>query len=220
MKVGEARFLGAAAVPGGGPPPGLPEIAIAGRSNVGKSSLLNALVGRRGLARISATPGRTRQINFFVVDERFVLVDLPGYGFAVGPEAERRAWGPLVERYLAERSTLCGVLVLVDLRRGVEADEVQLLAHLDRLGLPAAVVATKSDKLARGAARTALAAQQAALGAVVPLIPFSARTGEGRSAVWRLGRAWLVAGPRRAAPGRLTRGRAPRRRDRLARREG
>ena len=85
MRVTEARFLGAAARPGGEPPAGLPEVAIAGRSNVGKSSVLNCLVGRRGLARTSATPGRTRQLNFFEVNERFVLVDLPGYGFAVGP---------------------------------------------------------------------------------------------------------------------------------------
>ena len=97
VKVTAARFLGAAATPGGGPPPHGPEVAIAGRSNVGKSSLLNALLGRRGLARTSGTPGRTRQINFFLVNERFVVVDLPGYGFAVGPEAERRSWGPLVE---------------------------------------------------------------------------------------------------------------------------
>src|SRR5947208_12896172 len=88
-KVIAARFLGAAATPGGGPPPGPPEVAIAGRSNVGKSALINALVGRRGLARASRTPGRTRQLNFFALDERIVLVDLPGYGFAVGPEAER-----------------------------------------------------------------------------------------------------------------------------------
>src|ERR671937_145933 len=119
MRVTAARFLGAAATPGGGPPPGPPEVAVAGRSNVGKSSLINTLVGRRGLARTSATPGRTRQLNFFAVNE-FVLVDLPGYGFAVGSEAERRAWGPLVETYLAERPTLRGVALVVDVRRGVE----------------------------------------------------------------------------------------------------
>src|SRR5207253_10356038 len=119
-------FLGAATTPGGGPPPGLPEVAIAGRSNVGKSSLLNRLVGRRGLARISATPGRTRQLNFFAVNERFVLVDLPGYGFAVGPERERLGWGSLVEGYLLRRATLRGVALVVDVRRGLEAEEVQV----------------------------------------------------------------------------------------------
>src|SRR5262249_57490080 len=103
VKVTAVRFVGAAATPGGGPPSGPPEVALAGRSNVGKSSLLNALVGRRGVARTSGTPGRTRQLNFFLVNDRFMLVDLPGYGFAVGPEAERRAWGPLVEGDLAGR---------------------------------------------------------------------------------------------------------------------
>src|SRR5256885_1395573 len=123
MKIIAARFLGAAATPGGGPPPGPPEVAIAGRSNVGKSALINVLVGRRGLARASRTPGRTRQLNFFALDERLVLVDLPGYGFAVGPEAERRAWKPLVETYLGERPTLRGVLLVVDARRGIERSE-------------------------------------------------------------------------------------------------
>src|SRR5690349_12492856 len=149
----EARFLGAAATPGGGPPADLPEVAIAGRSNVGKSSLINALLGRRGLARTSRTPGRTRQLNFFLVNDAFVLVDLPGYGFAVGPDAERMAWGPLVETYLRERPTLRGVLLVVDARRGIEAEEAQVLHYVAALALPAAVVATKLDKLGRAAAR-------------------------------------------------------------------
>src|SRR6266566_5188314 len=184
MKVIAARFLGAAATPGGGPPPGPPEVAIAGRSNVGKSALINVLVGRRGLARASRTPGRTRQLNFFALDERLVLVDLPGYGFAVGPEAERRAWKPLVETYLGERPTLRGVLLVVDARRGLEAEEEELLAYLAALGRPAAVAATKLDKLGRAEARRALAAAAARLGGAVPLIGFSARTGEGRIALW------------------------------------
>jgi GTP-binding protein len=202
LRVGEVRFLGAAATPGGGPPPRLPEIAIAGRSNVGKSSLLNTVVGRRGVARISATPGRTRQINFFAVDDRLVLVDLPGYGFAVGSEAERRAWAPLVEGYLAERPTLRGVLVLVDLRRGIEEDEAQLLAYLGDLGLPAALVATKSDKLGRAAAQAALAALERAAGGRVAVVGFSARTAAGRAELWRLLAAWSALPGRRAAPPR------------------
>jgi GTP-binding protein len=192
LRVGRARFVGAAATPGGGPPPGLPEIALAGRSNVGKSALLNAVVGQRGLARISATPGRTRQINFFQIDERLLLVDLPGYGFAVGPEAEREAWGPLVEHYLAERRTLRGVLVLVDVRRGIEADEEQLLEYLERLAVPAAIVATKSDKLGRAALGTAIAALARALGGRVPVVGFSARTGDGRAELWQVMTAWLA----------------------------
>jgi GTP-binding protein len=198
LKVTAARFLSAAAAPGGGPPASVPEVAIGGRSNVGKSSLINALLGRHGLARASRTPGRTRQLNFFLVNERFVVVDLPGYGFAVGPEAERAAWGPLVETYLRGRPTLRGVVVLVDARRGPEAEEAELLEFLRAVRLPAAVVATKLDKLGRNAGRTALGAIRAVVGTSVPVVGFSAHTGEGRLDLWRVIEGWL-AGPGRDA---------------------
>ncbi len=198
MKITAARFLGAAAAPGGEPPARLPEVAVAGRSNVGKSSLLNALLGRHGLARTSATPGRTRQVNFFVVNERFVIVDLPGYGFAVGSADERRSWGPLVEGYLRTRQTLRGVVLLVDLRRGMEDEERELLGFFAEVGLPAVVVATKVDKLGRGARGRALAALQAAVGPGAAVLGFSARTGEGRDALWRVVRGWLDSRARRS----------------------
>ena len=120
VKVTAARFLGAAAAPGGGPPPGLPEVAVAGRSNVGKSSLMNALLGRRGLARTSSTPGRTRQINFFLVNERLrASSTCRATASRSAPEAERRGWGPLVEGYLRDRVRRCAACVLlVDVRRG------------------------------------------------------------------------------------------------------
>ena len=188
----EARFIAGASEPAALPPERLPEIAFAGRSNVGKSSLVNALTGRRMLARTSNTPGRTRQLNFFALDARLVLVDLPGYGFAVGPEAERRAWKPLVETYLRERPTLRGVLLVVDARRGIAAAEEELLAYLAALGKAAAVAATKLDKLGREEARRALAAAGRRLGGGVPLIGFSARTGEGRAALWRVVDGWVA----------------------------
>ena len=170
---------------------------------MGKSSLLNCLVGRRGLARTSGTPGRTRQLNFFLVNDRFVLVDLPGYGFAVGPEAERRAWGPLVEGYLAGRPTLRGVVLIVDARRGLEAEEDDLLAYLAAQALPVVIVATKLDKLGASAARKALARIASQVGDV-ELIGFSARVGEGRDALWRVLARWLEAPPPPRAGGRRT----------------
>jgi len=134
------------------------------------------------------------------VNDAFVLVDLPGYGFAVGPEAERRAWGPLVETYLAGRPTLGGVLLVIDIRRGVEPEEDELLGYLAALARPAAVVATKLDKLARNAARTSVARLRDRLPPDVPAFGFSARTGEGRPELWRVLSAWSDAVRERASP--------------------
>ena len=125
------------------------------------------------------------------MNDAFVLVDLPGYGFAAGPETERLAWGPLVETYLVGRPTLRGVLVVVDARRGLEREEQELLAYLAALPRPATVVATKLDKLARNAARTAVAT----IAGSVPVIGFSARTGEGRDRLWRAVSAWVEGAP-------------------------
>jgi len=174
------------------PPATLPEVAIAGRSNVGKSALLNRLVGRRALARVSKTPGRTQQINFFTVDDRLLLVDLPGYGFARVPLAVKDQWRGLVEGYLTNRGTLRGVVVLVDLRRGIAADDARLLEFLAAHGIVALLVATKVDKLARGARLRQLAAiaEQSSCGAPIAC---SAVSGEGVGELWTAVRD-LVAG--------------------------
>ncbi|MCK6554453.1 ribosome biogenesis GTP-binding protein YihA/YsxC [Candidatus Binatia bacterium] len=161
-----------------------PEIAFAGRSNVGKSSLLNRLVGRRGLARVSKTPGRTQQINFFLVDDRVVFADLPGYGFARVPVAVRDSWKHLVEGYLSARRALRVVVVLVDLRRGLEADDEQLLDYLRAQRLPAVIVATKADKLALGHRRQRGRLLVAAVGESTPVIVCSAHSGDGLSVLW------------------------------------
>ena len=143
------------------PTDGLPEVAVLGRSNVGKSTLINRLVGLKGLARTSATPGRTRRIHFYRIEGRAYLVDLPGFGYAAGPKAERRAFGPLVESYLVHsRVPLRGALVLVDVRRGAQDGERELAAWLAAEKIDARAVLTKCDKLGRGElekARRALA---------------------------------------------------------------
>lgn len=185
---GQAVFVAGAATLDRLPPPRQPEIAFAGRSNVGKSSLLNRLVGRRALARVSKTPGRTQQINFFAVDERLMLVDLPGYGFARVPLAVKAEWRQLIEGYLRGSRPLRGVLVLVDVRRGLQGDDQQLLDFLAGIGLRAAVIATKVDKLGRGARGAALAAFGRPGGR--PPIAFSALNGEGTDAVWELLEEW------------------------------
>jgi GTP-binding protein len=179
-----AEFIAGAARPERLPAPTVPEIAFAGRSNVGKSSLLNRLVGRRGLARVSKTPGRTQQINFFAVDDRLVLVDLPGYGFARVPLAVKHAWRALVEAYLVNRRTLRAVVVLVDVRRGLERDDLELLEFLEAHGIAVRLVATKVDKLGRGARRDALAAIAAQWPGADP-IAFSATKGEGVAELWQ-----------------------------------
>jgi GTP-binding protein len=170
------------------PPASLPEIAFAGRSNVGKSALLNRLVNRRGLARVSKTPGRTQQINFFAVDERLLLVDLPGYGFARVPLAVKADWRRLVEGYLTGRRTLRAVVVLVDVRRGIVEDDARLLDFLAAHGIAALLVATKIDKLSRDARRRSLDAMAQQRPGIAPM-PFSSVTGEGAAALWAAVRA-------------------------------
>jgi len=202
VKVTSATFVGAASEPGRFPAPSHPEVAFAGRSNVGKSSAINRLVSRRGLARTSSTPGRTQQLNFFDINDRLVLVDLPGYGYAKVSHAARDAWRPLVESYLGTRGVLAGVILIVDVRRGLEEEEDQLLEFLAALAIPALVIATKIDKLNRGAQAKALRAL--ATGAV-PIVPFSAVTGEGVAAVWKAIAEWTRAETR----GRRRRGRQP-----------
>ncbi|HHO52544.1 MAG TPA: YihA family ribosome biogenesis GTP-binding protein [Deltaproteobacteria bacterium] len=164
---------------------GLPEIAFAGRSNVGKSSLLNTLMRRRSLARTSRTPGRTQLINLFQIGDAVVFADLPGYGFARVPERVRLEWGPMVETYLGERGTLRLVVVLVDIRRDAQHDDGSLLWGLTEARIPSVVVATKTDKLSKQKVRRQLTTLRRDLHLPVGQpIPFSARTGAGRGAVW------------------------------------
>lgn len=172
------------------PPPVHAEVAFAGRSNVGKSSLINALVQRRKLVRTSSTPGCTRGIQLFrtVVrakegDWTMDLVDLPGYGFAKRSKRERRSWGPLIEAFLTQRPGLGTVVVIVDIRRGPEDDDLELLEFLHANNLAALVVATKLDKLPGSKRKVAVAALRKSSG--LPVIGFSSETQEGRDELWR-----------------------------------
>ncbi|MGD9251073.1 MAG: ribosome biogenesis GTP-binding protein YihA/YsxC [Desulfobacterales bacterium] len=185
MIVNSAEFITSAVKPQQYPPADLPEIAFAGRSNVGKSSLINKLVNRRRLVKTSRTPGRTQLINFFGINQAFRFVDLPGYGYAKVPAGVRRQWGPMIETYLTRRRCLRGLILIVDIRRTPGQEEETLLHWLDHHGIACRIVATKADKLSRNkqirparqiAAKLALGEDE--------LLLFSAKSGLGLTAVW------------------------------------
>ncbi|HET8692634.1 MAG TPA: ribosome biogenesis GTP-binding protein YihA/YsxC [Steroidobacteraceae bacterium] len=175
----KARFLKSATGPAGFGDDSGYEVAIAGRSNSGKSSALNAIVGQRDLARTSATPGRTQAVNLFELLPGRRLVDLPGYGHARVPPAVRAAWARLMEAYFSGRDSLAGLLIVVDARRGFGESDEAMLAYAAARGLPSHVLLSKCDKLARAEAKAVLAAARATLGTRAGAQLFSAETGEG-----------------------------------------
>ncbi|HEX7629935.1 MAG TPA: ribosome biogenesis GTP-binding protein YihA/YsxC [Candidatus Methylomirabilis sp.] len=176
-----------------------PEVAFAGRSNVGKSSLINRLLGRRGLARTSSTPGRTRTINFYLVNEAVLFADLPGYGYAKVSRSLQEDWWALVEGYLTHRVPLRGVVHLVDARHPPTDRDQGLQDFLVAVGAPSVVVLTKADKVPRGQRRAVQAAAVRLLGLARPEMGlfFSAETGEGAPELWRAVDALLAAPPGR-----------------------
>jgi GTP-binding protein len=192
MKITSAEFVTTATGRSGWPAAGLPEAAFLGRSNVGKSSLLNCLVNRRGLARTSSTPGRTREINFFRVNQKWIFADLPGYGYAKVSREMRNNWQAMVEDYLTGREQLKAAVLIQDLRRPPGPEERDLLAWLSGRGIPFLLVATKADKLGRGERHRALLALGQGLGLSPDQItPFSATTREGRDELWKRLLKWL-----------------------------
>ena len=183
MKISSVDFVGAAAKIGIYPQLAHPEIAFAGRSNVGKSSLINSLLSRK-IARTSSTPGRTQQLNFFEINKKLTFVDLPGYGYAKVSKQDRQQWQHLIEDYLITAKNLCGVVIIVDIRRGPEEEEAALcnfLMHHQRAFL---IVATKCDKLKRGQIEQQRKMISMRLGSISPFL-FSAETGAGKAELWQ-----------------------------------
>jgi len=179
-RIKRVEFAGAIGMANQPPPGDLPQVAVAGRSNCGKSSLINAVLGRKKLARVSQTPGKTREINFYAVNEAFFVVDLPGYGYARAPEELREKWPVLIDEYLQDNPLLKGVVVLMDSRRGVLAPDRRLLAFLAEQEIPVLYVLTKIDKLNRTGGRAAVDAVRRALDAPADqILATSARTREG-----------------------------------------
>ncbi|PIE34072.1 YihA family ribosome biogenesis GTP-binding protein [candidate division KSB3 bacterium] len=186
-RVQSVRFIKSAVSPDQYPQHSLPEIAFIGRSNVGKSSLLNALVRKKNLARISNTPGRTQLINFFAVGETCYFVDLPGYGFAKVPESIKKQWQPMIESYLYRNEHLACVVLLLDARHTPTRHDMSMREWLQAYHIPAIFVATKIDKIPKTKRRKHLKTIRETLGvqSTEPLLPFSALTGEGIQTVWK-----------------------------------
>ena len=186
MKIISAEFVTSAVKPAQYPAPEFPEIAFAGRSNVGKSSLINTLVNRKRLVKTSTTPGRTQLINFFIINAHLMMVDLPGYGYAKVPAAVKKQWGPMIETYLSGRPSLKAVVLLMDLRRTPGIEELAFMDWLQQYGVASVPVLTKADKLSKTEQikqrkRIAEALERT----VESLILFSAKTGLGRETIWR-----------------------------------
>jgi GTP-binding protein len=185
MRISSAEFIKSATNPSQYPKSSLPEIAFAGRSNVGKSSLINVLVRRKKLAKTSSTPGRTQLINFFEINEKISLVDLPGYGYARVPHEIKKKWKPMVESYLSERENLRLVVVIFDIRRRPSEDELSMVRWIEERGVSALIVLTKIDKISKNS----VAKQKKAFEDLFPekkenYVTFSAVTREGNEAIW------------------------------------
>lgn len=181
----EVEFLRTATRKQDYPRVALPRIAFAGRSNVGKSSLINSLVGRKGLARTSSQPGRTQALNFFNIDNRWLFVDLPGYGFARVPQRIRDRWGPMIEEFLQSDELLRLGVVVIDARHEPSELDVVMVEYLRRFGVRLQVVATKVDKLSSNRRRQALELARRKL-SETSIIPYSSATGEGKRQLWRI----------------------------------
>jgi GTP-binding protein len=186
MIIKKADIEAVAVAPSQYPQSGYPEVALAGRSNVGKSSLINSLVNRKALARISGTPGKTRTINFYNINDGLYLVDLPGYGYAKVSKEEKEKWGAMIEGYLIKREPLKLVALLVDIRHEPTADDRLMFQWMKSTGCPMVVVATKADKLSRNQMFKSISVIKKALGMEANdlFVAFSSETKQGREELW------------------------------------
>ncbi len=188
MKIVKAEFIKGALKPSDFPEGHLAQkaqVAFSGRSNVGKSSLINKLLGRKSLARTSSTPGRTREMNFFNINDDFIFVDLPGYGYAKVPKDMRRSWRPMVERYLDKNPSLRLVILIVDIRREPKEEEISFLLWLEERDIPSLVVITKTDKEKKGKVDGRIKEIARILDIEInDIVTFSAVTGLGKDIIW------------------------------------
>lgn len=185
INLNRAQFVRSAAKPADFPRDALPQVVFAGRSNVGKSSVINRLLNRKNLARVGAAPGKTTHINYFLIDDRLYLVDLPGYGYAKAPQQERDRWGRLIEQWFACASLMSLGILVVDARHKPTADDRVMAGFFKSGDKPFAVAANKLDKLKKSEidGNLALIRETLELGGETPLVPFSAEKGEGRQAL-------------------------------------
>ncbi|HLR80509.1 MAG TPA: ribosome biogenesis GTP-binding protein YihA/YsxC [Bacillota bacterium] len=193
MKITSAEFIVSAVNTQQYPDDRLPEIALAGRSNVGKSSFINRMIQRKGLAKTSSKPGKTRTINFYKINESFYFADVPGYGYAQVSKKERDEWGPMMEEYFQLRESLRAVVLVVDIRHTPTNDDVLMYDFLKHFDLPAIVVATKVDKIKRGKRPKHIKkiVHKLRVEREDAVIPFSAETGEGKEKVWSTLKSFL-----------------------------
>lgn len=185
MKIVTAEYVRSAENKKDYPPGELAEIAFAGRSNVGKSSMINTLLGRRNLVRTSKTPGHTRKLNFYLINGGVIFVDLPGYGFARVPQEIKEKWRPMVETYIKGRTQLAGVVVIVDARRPPTESDMTLIHFLQAYDKPLILVATKADKLNRSEMAEQGRVIRSVVGDHVPVIIFSSQNGLGKNELWK-----------------------------------
>lgn len=186
MKINNVELLISAVRPDQYPEGGLPEFALAGRSNVGKSSFINKMIGRKSMARISSKPGKTQTLNFYKLEEDLLFVDVPGYGYAKVSKTERAAWGKMIETYFTSRNVLKAVVLLVDLRHPPTSDDCMMYDFLKHYNIPCIVVATKADKIPKGKwdKHKKIVKEELQMEKGDPLVVFSSETGLGFDAAW------------------------------------